>query len=89
MKDLLDTGGSALNKCYTKALKKKKDLAGTKLKVTVEVGSKGKASEVTVDGPEGDGKVLKCVQKAVKKWKYPRQKDDYKTFFTLTVKEAE
>ena len=89
LKDLLDTGGSALNKCYTKALKKKKDLAGTKLKVTVEVGSKGKASEVTVDGPEGDGKVLKCVQKAVKKWKYPRQKDDYKTFFTLTVKEAE
>ena len=84
--DLLKSGHSALDKCYAKALKKSPDLAGGKLKATVDVADKGKASTVELSGPESDGKLGKCVQKALKKWKYPRQKDDYKTTFTLTVK---
>ena len=83
--DLLKSGHSALEKCYGKALKKNKSLAGAKLKVTVEVAGKGKASEVTLAGADLDSKTEKCVQKALKKWKYPRQDGDYKTTFSLTV----
>lgn len=86
LEDLLKSGHSALDKCYAKALKKNADLAGAKLKAIVDVADKGKASSVELSGPESDGKLGKCVQKALKKWKYPRQKDDYKTTFTLTVK---
>lgn len=87
--DLLKSGHSALDKCYAKSLKKNKSLDGAKLKAVVDVADKGKASHVELTGPDTDGKLGKCVQKALKKWKYPRQKDDYKTTFTLTVKEKE
>jgi hypothetical protein len=60
-------------------------VGGTKLKVDVEVSGKGKASEITVDG-DGD-KLGKCVEKAVKKWKFPKGegKKPYKVRFPLTV----
>lgn len=83
--DLLKSGHSALEKCYAKAIKKNKGLVGGKLKATVEVAGKGKASEVLLTGTELDAKTGKCVQKALKKWKYPRQDDDYKTTFQLTI----
>jgi predicted Zn finger-like uncharacterized protein len=84
-KDLLESGEKALKKCYTKALKKDSALGGTKLKVEVEVTGKGKASEVIV---EGDGEKLgKCLEKAVKKWKFKKGEDKkpYKVRFPLTV----
>lgn len=88
-KALLESGESALGKCYAKALKKDSSLSGATLKVEVEVTGKGKASEVTLDGKEADGKLGKCMQKAVKKWKFAKgpDKKPYKIRFPLTVKE--
>lgn len=88
-KSLLDSGESALGKCYAKALKKDSSLDGATLKVEVEVTAKGKASEVTLDGKEADGKLGKCMQKAIKKWKFAKgpDKKPYKVRFPLTVKE--
>lgn len=84
-KGLLESGIKALTKCYTKALKKDSAIGGTKLKVEVEVTAKGKASEINVDG-DGD-KLGKCVEKAIKKWKFSKgpDKKPYKVRFPLTV----
>ncbi len=86
-KDLLASGDSALSKCYGKALKKDASLSGKTVKVEVEVTGKGKASEVTLDGPESDGKLGKCMEKALKKWKFPKGegKKPYKARFPLTI----
>lgn len=87
-KALLEAGEDALSKCYAKALKKDDSLAGKVLKAEVEVSAKGKPSEVKLEGPESDGKLGKCVEKAVKKWKFQKGEDKkpYTIRFPLPIK---
>ncbi len=82
---LLSTGKAAIDKCAAKAHKKAD--AEAALKVEVAVTAKGKASAVNLEGPAADGKIGKCVAKAIKKWKFPKGagKKAYKARFTLPL----
>jgi hypothetical protein len=88
---LVDKNHKALSGCYSKALKKKSKLAGTALKVEVTFSAKGKIDTVDIGGPGGDidGKLDKCLQKSIKKWKFPKHGDKsaYQVKFGLTVEE--
>lgn len=81
---LLEKGDKALSSCYTKALKKSKKLKGGKLNVTVAVTAKGKADNIELSGPESDDKLGKCVEKAIKRWKFPKR-SAYQAKFPLTI----
>lgn len=82
---LLSTGKAAIDKCTAKAHKKAD--AEAALKVEVAVTAKGKASAVNLEGPAADGKIGKCVAKAIKKWKFPKGagKKAYIARFTLPL----
>lgn len=86
---LLEKSHKALASCYDKATKKDAKLAGTALTVEVTVSGKGKIDTVDVAGRDGDvdGKLVKCVQKAVKRWKVPKHPDKsaYQIKLGLTV----
>jgi hypothetical protein len=86
-KSLLSAGEEGLGKCYAKALKKDASLGGKKLKIEVEVTLKGKAAEVIIDGLDSGDKLTKCMDKALKKWKFPKAEDKkpYKARFPLTI----
>lgn len=86
---LLEKNHKALASCYDKATKKDAKLAGTALKVEITVSAKGKTDTVDIEGRDGevDGKLTKCVQKAVKRWKFPKHADKvaYQIKLGLTV----
>ena len=74
---LLDKGKKPLASCTNKLLKKEPKLAGTTLTVEVTISGKGKIDTVDITGEnkELDGKAVKCLQKAVKRWKFPKHTD--------------
>lgn len=86
-KELLDKGEKALSSCYAKALKKDESLKGTKLSIEASVSEKGKTTDVTLSGTDAEGKLGKCVTKAVKKWKYGKGQER-QVKFGLTVTES-
>ena len=84
--ELWSSGESAVKGCFDKAIKKQADLEGKELAVAVEVSDKGKSGEITLSGTELDDKTKKCIQKAMKKWKFPvKDKSAYTAKFPLKI----
>lgn len=86
---LIDKGQKPLKGCFSKLLKKEPKLAGSALNIEVTIGPKGKIDTVEVSGKdkELDGKLAKCFQKAIKRWKFPKHSDKaaYQVKFSLPV----
>ena len=74
---LLDKNKKPLASCSSKLLKKEPKLAGASLSVEVTISAKGKIDtvEVASKDKELDGKAVKCYQKAIKRWKFPKRTD--------------
>lgn len=84
--ELWSAGSAAVGTCFEKAIKKQGDLEGKELTVSVEVSDKGKTGEVSFAGPELDDKTKKCIQKAMKKWKFPaKDKTAYTAKFPVKI----
>lgn len=84
--ELWSAGSGPVTSCFEKALKKQGALEGKELTVSVEVSDKGKPGEVSFAGPELDDKAKKCIQKAMKKWKFPaKDKAAYTAKFPLKI----
>lgn len=83
LESLLADGEKALAKC-----KKAAKHGAATLHAEVEVSAKGKATKVSLEGPDSDGKLGKCVEKAVKKWKFPKgpDKKPYQARFPVSLK---
>jgi len=86
---LIEKGQKPLNGCFSKLLKKEPKLAGSALNVEVTIGPKGKIDTVEISGKdkELDGKLAKCFQKAIKRWKFPKHSDKaaYQVKFSLPI----
>lgn len=86
---LIEKGQKPLKGCFSKLLKKEPKLAGSALNVEVTIGPKGKIDTVEVAGKdkELDGKLAKCFQKAIKRWKFPKHADKaaYQVKFSLPI----
>ena len=75
-----------MKSCFEKAIKKQADLDGKELAIAVEVSDKGKSGEITLSGADLDDKAKKCIQKAMKKWKFPtKDKSAYTAKFPLKI----
>ena len=84
--ELWSAGSAPITTCFEKLLKKQADLDGKELIVSVEVSEKAKAGEISFAGPELDDKAKKCIQKAMKKWKFPaKDKSAYTAKFPLKI----
>ncbi len=83
---LWSSGESAVKGCFEKALKKQADLEGKELTVSVDVSDKAKVGEIALSGADLDDKAKKCIQKALKKWKFPaKDKSAYTAKFPLKI----
>lgn len=83
---LWSSGESAVKSCFDKAIKKQADLDGKELTVSVEVSDKAKVGEIAYSGADLDDKAKKCIQKALKKWKFPaKDKSAYTAKFPLKI----
>lgn len=86
---LIEKGQKPLKGCFSKLLKKEPKLAGSALNVEVTIGPKGKIDTVEISGKdqELDGKLAKCFQKAIKRWKFPKHSDKaaYQVKFSLPI----
>jgi hypothetical protein len=83
---LWSSGESAVKSCFEKALKKQADLDGKELTVSVDVSDKAKVGEIAFSGADLDDKAKKCIQKALKKWKFPaKDKSPYTAKFPLKI----
>ena len=77
-----------IQSCVEKLVKKQADLKGKEVSVSGDISDKGKPGEFSFTGPasEMDDKTKKCLQKALKKWKFPvKDKAPYTAKFPLKL----
>lgn len=84
--ELWSAGAAPVTSCFEKLLKKQGELDGKELTVSVEISDKGKVGEIAFAALELDDKSKKCIQKAMKKWKFPaKDKSAYTAKFPLKI----
>lgn len=84
LNELWATGAEPVASCFEKVLKKQSGLQGQELLVSIDISEKGKPGEIAWSGPEIDDKAKKCLQKALKKWKFPA-KPAYTAKFPIKI----
>jgi hypothetical protein len=89
LKTILAERQSAVDKCTSKILKKQPELLGALMKIELTVTEKGKIKDASINGPDSNEKLGKCLLKVVKKIKYPKRDAEYIVRYPLKITQPE
>jgi TonB family protein len=80
---------AALKACYERVLKRDEAVkAGGRVSISVEVGTSGGVTGVSVDAPAGFGAVSDCIKDTVRRWRFPASSEEYGGEFSLVLTPA-
>ena len=78
-------GRPDLQRCYQRALRQDPNLGTAKVTVSINVGTTGKVTNVSVAPPLPTGALESCLKSAVSRWEFPPSPVDYETQVPLAL----
>ncbi len=78
-------GRPDLQRCYQRALRQDPNLGTAKVTVSINVGTTGKVTNVSVAPPLPTGALESCLKSAVSRWEFPPSPTDYETQVPLAL----
>ncbi len=78
-------GRPDLQRCYQRALRQDPDLGTARVTVSINVGTSGRVTNVSLTPPLATGALESCLKSAVSRWEFPPSPTDYETQVPLAL----
>jgi len=78
-------GRPDLQRCYQRALRQDPNLGTARVTVSINVGTSGKVTNVSLEPPLPTGALESCLKGAVSRWAFPPSPTDYETQVPLAL----
>ena len=78
-------GRPDLQRCYQRALRQDPNLGTARVTVSINVGTSGKVTNVSLTPPLPTGTLESCLKSAVSRWEFPPSPTDYETQVPLAL----
>ena len=78
-------GRPDLQRCYQRALRQDPNLGTARVTVSINVGTSGKVTNVSLAPPLPTGALESCLKSAVSRWEFPPSPTDYETQVPLAL----